>query len=116
MTSRERWTVYPLLFLALGLAFRAVAFPFDKAVVQRLEAGTVECGEIRVSAHDGTTLVHIGRVKGAGGGRIEIFGGEGQDALAVGTGTEPAGGVIELFDAAGEPAGRLGGRPPTATD
>ncbi len=29
MTSRERWTVYPLLFLAIGLALRAVAVPPD---------------------------------------------------------------------------------------
>jgi hypothetical protein len=27
MTSRERWTVYPLLFLAIGLALRAATIP-----------------------------------------------------------------------------------------
>ena len=30
MTSRERWTVYPLLFLAIGLAVRAVAIPEER--------------------------------------------------------------------------------------
>jgi hypothetical protein len=112
MTSRERWTIYPLLFLALGLAFRAVALPFDKAAVQRIEAGTIICGEIVLAADDGTKLVHIGRVKGAGGGRIEIFDGKGTDAIAIGTTADAAGGAIEFFDAAGKPAGRVGGDEP----
>ena len=71
MNSRERWTVYPLLFLALGLAVRSAAIPPDTFVTARIEgldATRLVCREIVVQADDGTILVHIGRVVGGGGG------------------------------------------------
>ena len=75
MSSRERWTVYPLLFLAIGLAIRASAVPperFEAAKVDSLEVTRLVCREIVVEADDGTVLIHMGRVVGKGGGRIEI--------------------------------------------
>ena len=66
MNSRERWTVYPLLFLALGLAVRSAAIPPDTFVTARIEgldATRLVCREIVVQADDGTILVHIGRVE-----------------------------------------------------
>ena len=82
MNSRERWTVYPLLFLAIGLALRAVAVPPDKLSVSVVEAGRIVCGEIVIAAEDDTKLVHVGRVKGGGGGRMGGVegGGEGEGA------------------------------------
>ncbi|MFM7207304.1 MAG: hypothetical protein ACKO4T_11635 [Planctomycetaceae bacterium] len=107
MTSRERWTVYPLLFFAIGLALRAVTIPPPTLTVDVLEAGRVICGEIVVNAADGTKLVHVGRVKGGGGGRIEISDRAGDEAVAVGTGPEGRDGRIEFFDAEGETTGLL---------
>ena len=75
MTSRERWTVYPLLFLALGLAVRSIAVPqgeFGAARVDSLESTRLVCKEIVIENDDGTILVHMGRVVKGGGGRIEI--------------------------------------------
>jgi hypothetical protein len=49
MTTRERWTIYPLVFLALGLSMRAVLVPhgeFETARVGRLEADVVEAGRV----------------------------------------------------------------------
>jgi len=106
MSSRERWTVYPLLFLAIGLALRAVALPPERLEIDTLEAGRVFCGEIVVT-NDGTKLVHIGRVKGAGGGRIEISDRDGHEAVALGTGPEGRDGSVEFFDAEGETVGLL---------
>jgi hypothetical protein len=106
MSTRERWTVYPLLFLAIGLALRAVAVPPERLEVDTLEAARVVCGEVVVT-NDGTKLVHIGRVKGAGGGRIEISDRDGNEAVAVGTGPEGRDGSIEFFDAEGETIGLL---------
>ena len=105
MTSRERWTVYPLLFLAIGLALRAATTPPSDVVVDSLEAGRVVCGEIVVASDDGTKLVHIGRVKGGGGGRIEISDRTGAEAVAVGTGPEGRDGSVEFFDGAGATTG-----------
>lgn len=110
MTSRERWTVYPLLFLSLGLAVRAIVVPqgeFDAARVGALEAKRLVCKEFVIENDDGTILVHMGRVVGGGGGRIEIKDREGVDAIAVGTPPDGRDGMVEFFDDRGEPAGRL---------
>jgi len=110
MNSRERWTVYPLLFLALGLAVRSAAIPPDTFVTARIEgldATRLVCREIVVQADDGTILVHIGRVVGGGGGRIEVRDSDGVEALALGTGPGGRDGAIEFFDVQGGDAGRL---------
>ena len=110
MSSRERWTVYPLLFLALGLAMRAIIVPhgeFAAARVDSLEATRLVCQEIIIESKDGTILVHMGRVAQGGGGRIEVKDADGVDALAVGTGPGSREGAVEFFDDAGRPAGEL---------
>lgn len=106
MSSRERWTVYPLLFLAIGLAVRAgvpLQEPSDTLAAHAVEAGQVVCREIVITGTDGTVLVHIGRVVGGGGGRIEIKDAAGTDAIAIGTRPEGRDGHVERFDAVGRP-------------
>jgi hypothetical protein len=108
MTSRERWTVYPLLFLAIGLALRAATIAEGPAPVLRcdaLEAGEVTCRELLVTAADGTVLVHVGALVGGGGG-IRVKDADGIDAVAVGRLPDSRDGAIQFFDAAGEPLGR----------
>ena len=108
MSSRERWTVYPLLLLSIGLALRAVLVPPDRLTVGTVEANRVLCGEIVVSDDAGDVkLVHIGRVKGGGGGRIEVNDREGIEAVAVGTTAEGREAVVEFFDADGRTTARL---------
>lgn len=99
MTSRERWTVYPLLFLALGLAVRSIVVPsgeFLAARVDDLQCIRLSCQEIVVVSEEGTTLVHIGR---EAGGRGREAGGRGREAAGDASGA--GGGRIELHDAAG---------------
>lgn len=106
MSSRERWTVYPLLFLAIGLAVRAAALPavrFETLSAGAVEADQLVCREIVVTGTDGTVLVHIGRVVGGGGGRVEIKDAGGIDAIAIGTRPEGRDGGVERFDAQGRP-------------
>lgn len=120
MTSRERWTVYPLLFLAIGLALRGQSGVPDAEGLTRfdgIDAARVVCRELRIDAEDGTTLVHVGRVRGGGGGRVEIRDSVGRDAISIGTrpGRNEAG--VEFFDADGNESARLtadglGGPPP----
>ena len=107
MTTRERWMVYPLLFLAIGLAVRSAAL-CDALRTEGLDTGQVVCRELLVTGTDGTVLVHAGRVVGAGGGRIEVRDGDGVAAIAIGTRPDDRVGAVEFFDAKGEPAGRLG--------
>lgn len=61
MTERERWIVYPLLFLALGAALR------DK-LSEHTKTRSLECQELIVYGEDGpgqppVPLVQIGSVK-----------------------------------------------------
>jgi len=107
MTTRERWTVYPLLFLSIGLAVRAVTVPPPTLEVDVLDANRVICGEIVVKSDDGTKLIHVGRVKGEGGGRIEISDRDGREALAIGTGSAGRDGSLEFFDVDGQSIGTL---------
>lgn len=110
MTTRERWTVYPLLFLAIGLAMRAQSGAPDldgRQRVEVLDAASVICRELRVESADGATLVHLGRVKGGGGGRIEIRDAKGNDSVAVGTRPGRSEGGVEFFDFDGAESARL---------
>ena len=62
MTSRERWTVYPLLFLALGLAVRAAVLSEERLAEpppRTLDVDRVECRELVVRDADGTVLLEV---------------------------------------------------------
>lgn len=61
MTERERWIVYPLLFLALGAALR------DK-LSEHVQTKTIECQELVINSEESagrpsTPLVQIGSIK-----------------------------------------------------
>jgi hypothetical protein len=127
MTVKERWTVYPLLLLAIGLALRAGPegrgtgdqagetggkVQFEGVEVGLLVADGIFCRELaifdRPEGGGERVLIHAGRVDGGGGGRIEIRDGEGQDAVAIGTSKESRDGHVEFFGPDGSGLGKLG--------
>ncbi len=116
MTSRERWTVYPLLLLAIGLAVRAAGVPEPELVTDTLTAAQIRCRELRVEAEDGTVLIHMGRVVNGGGGRIEIKDANGTDTISIGTTPGDREGRVDFFDAEGRPTDSRTGRVPPTTD
>lgn len=62
MTSRERWTVYPLLFLALGLAVRAAVLCEEHVAApppEAIEAERIECRELIVRDPAGGILLQV---------------------------------------------------------
>lgn len=46
MTTRERWIVYPLLFLTLGIALRDKIVPQRMVVSEEVRARHIRCGDI----------------------------------------------------------------------
>jgi hypothetical protein len=73
MSSRERWTVYPLLFLALGIALK------DK-VTKNIATDHVSCKSLYVTDRQGIPQVQVGlnpsggliRIDGQGGPRVLV--------------------------------------------
>lgn len=118
MTTKERWTVYPLLLLAIGLAVRGNTVsqaPVPAVATGTVMADTVYCKELAIVTDDGQIMVHAGRVKGGRGGRIEIRDISGTEAIAIGTSAESREGAIDFFDAEGTRRLRLNpvAAPPT---
>jgi hypothetical protein len=107
MTSPERWTVYPLLLLAIGLALRG-GQPARLKLSGPLVLDRVVCKELAIVDDQGLILVHAGRVLGGGGGRIEIRDGAGSNAVCIGTEPDSREGSVEFYDAEGNLIGRLG--------
>jgi hypothetical protein len=109
MSTRDRWTVYPLLLLAIGLALRGQLVPHEADTGKAaITADAVICRELAIVGDSGKIIVHAGRVNGGGGGRIEIRDAAGIDAVAVGTTAESRAGAAEFFDERGQLIGRLG--------
>ncbi len=113
MTTAERWTVYPLLLLAIGLAARGqLGLEAGGADRRTISADALVCRELAVLGETDAIIIHAGRVEGGGGGRIEIRDAEGRDAMAMGTGADSRAGAVEFFDEQARLIGRLG--PPIA--
>jgi hypothetical protein len=109
MSTKERWTVYPLLLLAIGLALRGQLLLQEEAPGKpTLSAEAVVCRELAIVGESGKIIVHAGRVKGGGGGRIEIRDGQGVDTLGLGTTADSRDAAVEFFNEQGQRIGRLG--------
>jgi hypothetical protein len=88
MSSRERWIVYPLLFLTLGIAIRDKFLPAKRLMVMNLMAGEVvsprihcheldsvlcECRDFTVFNQKGRPAVKAVTLPNQGGGVVETY-------------------------------------------
>ncbi len=119
MSTRERWIVYPLLFLALGVALRDKLIPPDTLRAYALKvheidaeqirgegvvAGQLECRDLKtalatcrvatVASPGGDDGVRIGVVDGRGG-QIEVCGKGGKVVALIGADRDGRGGIVE---------------------
>jgi hypothetical protein len=99
MSDRERWIVYPLLFMTLGIALRDKVVPpsFLGDNSMRLVAGEtssrgIRCGEMRAN--------HIVC------DRLDVTNGE-RPVVVLGTDSSTRGGIVETFSNQGAPQVRL---------
>lgn len=75
MTDRERWTVYPLLFLALGVAVK------DK-IAKFVSVSDVYCHRVIVTDREGREQVLI--TSSPSGGQVHVIENGGRDRLSIG--------------------------------
>jgi hypothetical protein len=105
MSTRERWIVYPLLFLALGTAIK------PKLMQQELRAsnlpsttlrvGRVECGELSILGEDDRPRV-IARADAAGG-EIQVIDNNRQHVVAIRADAATRAGLVETLNEKGRP-------------
>ena len=129
MTSRERWIVYPLLFLTLGIALRGKLGAQKRLDAVQVKAGQIEAGQITafeeiaarkircnelevmhgrlaVTRRDGTDAVRMHVLPG-GGSRLELCGVGGSNLVVAGTDAGGKVGLIETLNAKGQPQVRI---------
>jgi len=132
MSSRERWIVYPLLFLTLGIAMRDKVIPprlraqelaahgevlADTVRCNHLEVGQANCRQLQtdqarcrlivVADEDRKSAVRLGVVPDLGG-RFELFSPEGKMVLVAGMDPRAEAGMLETLSVEGEPRVQLG--------
>ena len=104
MTIKERWTVYPLLLLAIGLALRGELVDQPRIEEGVFTAKAVVCEELAILGPQpdpekvAPIIVHAGRVKDGDGGRIEIRDSAGTTSIAIGTTAVSRDGAVEFYD------------------
>ena len=106
MSDRERWIVYPLLFLAIGFSIRTgVQIDEEHDAHKHAESDILRCRGLEVVDAAGQTKWIIGTTK-TGEGLLELSGDEGK--LAARLTSNPTGALLSLFNRTGELALQLG--------
>ena len=76
MSERERWIVYPLLFLTLGVAMRDKMLKrvgTDAIIAEHVQAGEVVCERLVIRSRSGRPAVAITEDLKTRSGRIETY-------------------------------------------
>ncbi len=112
MSNRERWIIYPLLFLTLGIAMR------DKIVPPRLKArevvvvsagapgavtaDVIRCKHLEIVDRDKTPRVRMG-ITAQQAGVVEILKKDQQQAVVLAAGGEKGCGCVAVFGESDKP-------------
>jgi hypothetical protein len=125
MSSRERWIVYPLLFMTLGIALRDKIIPAHRLQLDEIAAGQIHCNQLLVDQEIGAKQVSCiqlqaeqagcKRLQVAAGivvrsilcGEFAIAGPKGRPTVVIATDPKTNGGIIETISSAGAPLVRL---------
>jgi hypothetical protein len=116
MSTRERWIVYPLLFLALGTAIKPKVVPAERVICRNLEvvddaleprirlsaAGSND-GEIRILNRAGKAVVLLESDAAAGAGSIKTLGSNGQVQTTMAASASGGDGEIRINNRGGRP-------------
>ncbi len=109
MSTRERWIVYPLLFLTLGIAMRDYFLPTKHLAVMNLAADEIHAKEINAQrVRCGESMAEKTRCNFLDSGRMEcrewvVVGPEGRPAVVAAADPKSHNGRITTFSAEGRP-------------
>lgn len=120
MSTRERWIVYPLLFMTLGIALRDKVLPSSKNLIRldadeircnrllanEVDGSNVECGVLTVAESGGQECLRMG-VAGNKTGRLELCGNDGKVVAVLRADESGKAGVLETFTTEGNPLVQL---------
>lgn len=98
MSTRERWVVYPLLFLTLGIALRDKIVPPSHFQAEEVTANKLHCGQLQVAQ------LQVGQVVCR---ELLVNGPKGQPVVVAGTNVITQDGLVETFSASGTPLVRF---------
>jgi len=125
MSTRERWIVYPLLFLTLGITMRLALhdkiIPPTRLQIEEIVAGQIHCNKLQ--ADQGVMAGQVGcnqlqtdlavcnRLRSPGGivtgnvqcGELQVIKANGQPTVLVGTDARTKGGLITTLSPTGTP-------------
>ena len=126
MSTRERWIIYPILFLTLGIAVRDKVIPptrwsssvlrvageivtpqlrckqvlVDNLVCQRMESGRAECHSFWVTGPTNRPVIAAGTDAKTHAGLLETLSAKGVPQVRLLS--TPTGGVVNTIDATGQ--------------
>jgi hypothetical protein len=101
MSDRERWIVYPLLFMALGFGLRNGVEIQGAQEVKTLEIQSVHCRELRVVNASGKTIAQIGANSGNEAGILEVANAKGSPQVILSANS--ISGALTILDGVGRP-------------
>jgi hypothetical protein len=111
MSTRERWIVYPLLFLTLGIVMRDKIIPRGHLQTNEVTAERIHCGRLQVDQVASAGGIAVGSLQCgqelvAGKlrcGELVIVGPNGRSTVVVGTDSKTKGGSIATLSPNGVP-------------
>jgi len=106
MTTRERWIVYPILFMTLGIAMRDKVVPPSHFVAQEIHCGQLDAQMMTVVGPRGKDRLRMGAVR-PGAGRIEVCNRQEDVVAVVGADTLGRSGLVQTLGADGFPQTQL---------
>jgi hypothetical protein len=104
MSSRERWIVYPLIFLALGIAMRVALrekyFPPARVQSEEITAGRIRCAQLQV---DQLLTANSIVSRSAQCEAVAILGSNGRPTIILGNDSKGRGGLLQVLSSTGIP-------------
>lgn len=100
MSTRERWIVYPLLFLTLGIAMRDKIVPPKHVQVEELAAVQIRCNQLQVAQLASASRFAAPTIQCA---ELAVTGPNGRPTIILITDPRTKGGLVETFSATGAP-------------